>query len=106
MTKRRLALHAAASVLMAFELAGCDGETPPDCVAAADLAAQTEGLTDEEILAAAVDLGECCASLEDFCESAHPSSNRAYETCVFGPDVDGSTGCIPWGPPVPPKAVV
>ena len=118
---RKKALYAAASVVMAFGL-GCsegddedkgeadtgtttdvgddgagtggdggagtggeDGaETPPDCVDSADPAT-------------------CCEALAAWCGDTHGVGTEAAIECIYGPDFDGSTGCIPWGPPVPPR---
>lgn len=45
---------------------------------------------------------DCCETRSAYCKARFPlNPNRALE-CTYGPDYDGSTGCIPWGPPVPP----
>lgn len=44
----------------------------------------------------------CCDALRAWCNQQHPSDLDAENTCTFGPNFDGSTGCIPWGPPAPP----
>lgn len=56
----------------------------PDCTTAADVMA-------------------CCEARSAWCGEQFAEGSEAYNTCVFGPNFDGSTGCIPWGPPVPPK---
>ena len=48
------------------------------------------------------DVGICCAERELWCASQHPQGGDGYYECQFGPDFDGSTGCVPWGPPAPP----
>ncbi|MCK6517541.1 hypothetical protein L6R46_21075 [Myxococcota bacterium] len=47
---------------------------------------------------------ECCDALRAACEAEHGAGTDAANECIFGEDFSGSTGCIPWGPPVPPKA--
>jgi hypothetical protein len=58
-------------------------ETAPDCTEASDLAT-------------------CCEELAEWCNEAHGADTDAAVECIYGSDFDGSTGCIPWGPPVPP----
>jgi hypothetical protein len=52
---------------------------------------------DEEIMG-------CCEALRVACESEHGAGTEAANECIFGEDFSGSTGCVPWGPPVPPRA--
>ncbi len=52
-----------------------------------------------------LDLTACCDTLRDWCGRQVAEGTPAYDDCVFGPGFDGSTGCIPWGPPVPPALV-
>ncbi len=47
----------------------------------------------------------CCDDLRVWCEETF-AGQEAIDECVFGPDYDGSTGCIPWGPPAPPAFAV
>lgn len=51
-------------------------------------------------------LGACCNALVDWCTAnvVAGTASQDYTDCVYGPTFDGSTGCIPWGPPVPPAA--
>ena len=114
---RRKALFAASSVVLAAALAACP--TPkPDLddtasvdTARTDTAADTDtvvgdgspdctGLTDTAEAAA---VGECCTARAEWCEEEHGSGTDAAGFCTYGPDYDGTTGCIPWGPPVPPR---
>ena len=66
---------------------------------ATDTSAQGDcnGLPAEEVSA-------CCDALRVACESEHGAGTEAANECIFGEDFSGSTGCIPWGPPVPPRA--
>ena len=48
---------------------------------------------------------ECCQALEEWCIDEYGSDSEAYAECLYGPDYDGSTGCMAWGPPVPPRAM-
>lgn len=84
---RTLALRAASTVVLALG-AGCapssaDSAVPEVC---------------ED------DIAACCKHMKAVCAFEHVAGSEAYDECVFGPDFDGSTGCIPWGPPVPPRA--
>jgi hypothetical protein len=54
----------------------CDG--PPHC----------DGIPTAEHAA-------CCAALDAWCFQRNPYSLEAHEACLFGPEVDGSTGCAP-----------
>ncbi len=66
----------------------CDGgDDVPDCL----------GIDDGEEWAA------CCSELAEWCAEEHPHNDDAMMACTYGEDFDGSTGCIPWGPPVPPR---
>lgn len=51
-------------------------------------------------------VGACCNALVDWCTAniVAGTASQEYSDCVYGPTFDGSTGCIPWGPPVPPAA--
>lgn len=55
-----------------------------------------------DCVALGLDLTACCDTLRDWCGQQVAEGTPAYDDCVFGPGFDGSTGCIPWGPPVPP----
>ena len=46
----------------------------------------------------------CCEALKIACDAEHGEGTEAAHECLFGEDFSGSTGCIPWGPPVPPRA--
>lgn len=59
-------------------------DDPPDCTDTTDMAA-------------------CCDELAEYCAGVYDPSTQDYLDCLYGPDFDGSTGCIPWGPPVPPR---
>ena len=65
----------------------------------ADTSAQGDcnGLPAEEVSA-------CCDALRVACEAEHGAGTEAANECIFGEDFSGSTGCIPWGPPAPPRA--
>jgi hypothetical protein len=58
--------------------------------------------TRPDCVALGLDLTACCDTLRDWCGQQVAEGTPAYDDCVFGPGFDGSTGCIPWGPPVPP----
>ena len=49
------------------------------------------------------DWATCCDDRMTWCDSQHPGDFDAASECTFGPNFDGSTGCIPWGPPAPPR---
>ncbi len=51
-----------------------------------------------------LDMVACCDARHAWCGEGFAADSEAYNDCVFGPGYDGSTGCIPWGPPVPPRA--
>jgi hypothetical protein len=44
----------------------------------------------------------CCAELLEACNAAFPDDWEAAYLCAYGE----GTGCVPWGPPVPPRAPV
>ncbi len=46
----------------------------------------------------------CCEDLMAWCTDAFDPASTEWADCVYGPGFDGSTGCIPWGPAVPPAA--
>lgn len=53
------------------------------------------------------DMTTCCDERRTWCEGEVGTADEtALNDCVFGPGFDGSTGCIPWGPPAPPAARV
>lgn len=147
MSNKRLALQAAASVLLAFELGACRGSLPvavnkdpttgqedlvdveesdgegtgkegesgedsPGQVPDPDDEAPGTGTPEDndEVPSAPIcidvagdEQSECCQELSRWCEEHAPLEEQM--DCVYGPDFDGSTGCIPWGPPVPPSMV-
>lgn len=47
----------------------------------------------------------CCDLRQAWCGSRLQPNSPAWQDCVWGPNFDGSTGCIPWGPPVPPRVL-
>ena len=128
---RRKALAAAASVTLAF---GCrdaidlekpvlvvDDSTPVDTDPRGDETAPPDPVEETATLvetdppgpgaaadcaALGLDMEACCDTLRTWCEGAHAVGSTAYDECVFGPGFSGSTGCIPWGPPVPPRLEV
>ena len=42
----------------------------------------------------------CCTELLEACNAAFPDDWEAAYLCAYGE----GTGCVPWGPPVPPRA--
>lgn len=125
---RRKALVAAGTVVLALGLGACerlDGSYDDDedesawgfedeaddtGLAEADDTGPAEGGCEEEDEAldctGISDMDEytaCCEDLAAACRLEHPLGGDAYYDCVYGSDFDGSTGCIPWGPPVPPR---
>lgn len=61
-----------------------------------------------DCVALGLQIGACCHALVDWCTAnvVAGTASQDYSACVYGPTFDGSTGCIPWGPPVPPAASV
>lgn len=112
-TLRRKALFAAGSVVLAAGLAACPTATPGDTAAADTAAVDADtalaDTADDKPDCTGVDMGDpeayaaCCDGLAAWCADAHPGDEEAATACTYGPDYDGSTGCIPWGPPVPPR---
>lgn len=117
-------LIAAASVALAFS-SGCgekDTDTPDDTGPTvtdtgtpADDTSDTSDTSDTTDTSGAPDcteveadlVMECCEELAMWCYEQYGDFNsEEYEECYFGPDFDGSTGCIAWGPPVPPARSV
>ncbi len=121
---RRKALLAASSVVLAMGLVACPtidkGDEDDD---GGETATDSGGITGDDAGGtdtAAMDTGSdkptcvgvedpelyeaCCNGLREWCEEVVGSDEEAINECVYGPDFDGSTGCIPWGPPVPPQA--
>lgn len=46
----------------------------------------------------------CCDDHLAYCVALHGADTPATNDCHFGPDFSGQcTGCIPWGPPAPPR---
>jgi hypothetical protein len=118
---RRQALHAAASVVLAFS-AGCAGgksaapapdpgptsETPPAPAAAPAAADTLEARIAavrapyQKVCGPEGETKACCDALREACTEAFGAESTDLDRCVFGPGTDGSHGCTPWGPPVPP----
>jgi hypothetical protein len=101
----RRAILAAASVVLAM---GCvddaDKSSETDKVEA-DTDTDTDTDSAPECATASPDdLFDCCDRLAEWCQT-HFTDHDDQMDCQFGPDFDGSTGCIPWGPPVPPRMV-
>jgi hypothetical protein len=105
---RRKALLAASSVVLAAGLAACPQPKVED-TALADTSAETDTDTDTAPTCTEVapsDTAEyfsCCDELRTWCDATHGVDTQAASDCTWGPGTDGSTGCIPWGPPVPPR---
>jgi hypothetical protein len=114
---RRKALLAASSVVLAATLAACPTPSVDTAdTASVDTAADTDTVDTDTVDSGdgspdctAIDLSdseayaECCGARAEWCEAEHGAGTDAANYCVYGPDYDGSTGCIPWGPPVPPR---
>ena len=112
---RRKALLAAGSVALAAGLAGCI--LPDDDAVAGDTGKADTALADtsgtdtsggkpdctEVYMSDTGAYAECCDALTAWCEAEHGSGTDAANECTYGPGYDGSTGCIPWGPPVSPR---
>jgi hypothetical protein len=103
-TLRHKALLAAGSVVLAAGISGCplgDDTGKAGETALADTSS-------EKPLCLGLDTGDnaaylaCCEQLEGWCATEFAADKEAIDECLFGPGYDGSTGCIPWGPPVPP----
>ncbi|MES2638668.1 MAG: hypothetical protein V4850_04280 [Myxococcota bacterium] len=110
---RRKALLAASSVVLAATLAACPTPSADTAdTASVDTAADTDTVdtdTDGSPDCTAIDMGDseawgaCCTERAEWCAEAHGEGTDAANYCTYGPDYDGSTGCVPWGPPVPPR---
>ena len=77
-------------VASAADTSGCPDPEPgePDCIA---LQGKPEWAT-------------CCDDRNKWCATKHANGSKEYNECVFGPNFSGKcTGCIPWGPPAPPR---
>lgn len=114
---RKKALYAAASVVMAFGL-GCnerddDDEGSTDSGDTTDVGADgsgddgagtggDDGAGTPPDCTQAPDRATCCEELAEWCADAFSADTDEGVECLHGSDFDGSTGCIPWGPPVPP----
>ncbi|MCB9679336.1 MAG: hypothetical protein H6737_29800 [Alphaproteobacteria bacterium] len=114
---RRKALLSASSVVLALG-AGCvqhgtvpvvsNAISPIDTgrvdTAALDTAVDTDAVPMDEpdCTLPGVDMFPCCDERAAWCTQQHASVDAQNE-CLFGPGFDGSTGCIPWGPPAPPR---
>lgn len=109
-TLRRKALLAAGSVVLALQ--GCDDwevliqQHDCDEEDAATYAATDTGWVDDPALepdcTQAAEPWTCCDDRATWCEENRPLL-QSFDTCYYGPGFDGSTGCIPWGPPAPPR---
>ena len=117
-TVHQKALTAAASVALAFGT-GCwkpPVETGPDTSVPSDTSTTdtTDTAPDSSVddtsaggapdCTQAEDVISCCEELSAWCADAYPEDTDAFNECYYGPDFSGSTGCIPWGPPVPPAS--
>ena len=116
---RRRSLLAAATVVLALG-AGCRVESDTDA-RGGNAVAGRDDTADSGDTAEVIDTGPDCNDLEgeawsgccddraDWCDDAVAASedqqarDEAVNECLFGPDYDGSTGCIPWGPAAPPR---
>jgi len=50
------------------------------------------------------DLMTCCEARLKWCNTQYAGDQKAVDTCQFGANYSGKcTGCIPWGPPAPPR---
>ncbi len=50
------------------------------------------------------DRGKCCDERMKWCKAQFPTDQNAYNDCYYGPNFSAKcTGCIPWGPPAPPR---
>lgn len=108
---RRKALLAASSVVLALG-AGCDLDQlvqnhPTDCGPDTDTDTQVvdTGRPSDEPLCNQGDFdAACCEARTEWCTDQHAfQTDDLVNECIFGPGFDGSTGCIPWGPPAPPR---
>jgi hypothetical protein len=107
---RRKALSAAASVVLAFGAVACDpsvlgGDSATDTSVADTDDTDTSGADTGETCVGLENeaLSDCCAELAATCNAEYGEGTEEASTCTYGPDYDGSTGCIPWGPPAPPR---
>ena len=123
---QRRALKAAATVVLAMNATGCwlvadDSGEPVGADTATGttaLTTPTTGTDAETGETAPVDtapalpaepdcsvipVDECCTEWMDYCDDFFSAKTDDWMDCVYGKDFDGSTGCIPWGPPVPPR---
>jgi hypothetical protein len=83
------------------DLPPTDPQTPSDTDVAAPAPSWERG---PDCAAQGLDFEQCCDARRLFCGTQHLIGSTPYDDCVFGPGFDGSTGCIPWGPPTPPAA--
>lgn len=106
---RRKALSAAASVVLALGTAGCGPSPETGGTVASDDASTAdsgEAGSPEQATCEALEGGAqatCCEALRDACNDEYGEDTPEAHDCYYGPDLDGSTGCIPWGPPAPPE---
>jgi len=104
---RRKALLAAASVVLALGTVACDpslltnDDTKSDTADTALDSAVAEA--DEDCMGLSSEATTtCCNARAVSCDVEFGADTEASDFCTYGPDYDGSTGCIPWGPPAPP----
>ncbi len=103
---RRKALLAASSVALAAALGGCHPTGEDDTAYASGDTSIASSDKPECTGVDPADTGaytECCYALSAWCGDAHAEGTEDAMVCTYGPGLDGSTGCIPWGPPVPPR---
>lgn len=84
-------------------LASDSGDSAADAAMDSSTATDTaDGPPDCKHLTDGAQIGECCNARSAWCLAAYPADSQKQNECHFGPDFDGTTGCIPWGPPAPP----
>ena len=115
---RHKALLAASSVVLAMTacVGGDEAKTDDTQAVVTDTSGDTQDsqITDTSVAdtnslgdcssVPAEEVQSCCEALRAACEAEHGAGTEAANECTFGEDLSGSTGCIPWGPPVPPRA--
>ena len=89
--------------------AAADGNPATDAGTAADVAADVTAQADGggakpdcKTRTGQATSPSCCELLSNWCEANFPPGSKEANDCYFGPNFDGSTGCVPWGPPAPP----
>jgi len=104
---RRKALLAAASVVLALGAGGCapspsGGSADDSAAPSTDTSADTSEVDNACNDLSAEETSTCCEARREACDAEFGEGTDAADECIFGADFSGSTGCIPWGPPVPP----